>query len=184
MLHDPKQIEAALTLLVGLPLSLTRRSGNIHGFHFGRLRDSKAKYGPRKGQISQVGEYVLHVQCAWRIVGESEVVVGSRDGYYRAGKDPIPDEGEVLAWTRCDERLALVIGPRPLVDSVRADVYGGLDLRLSSGHRLEVFPDDSVTTEFTEHWRFFPTAHVGTYVVVSAKGVETRENGLGRVEDE
>lgn len=184
MLHDPKQIEAALTPLIGLPLCLTRRSGDIHGFHFGELRDSKSKYGPRKGQVSLVGEYVLHVQCAWRIVGEAVVVVGSRDAYYRAGPDPIPDEEDCLARTRSDERLPLVVAPSPLVTSVHADVYGGLAVELSSGTRLEIFPNDSVITEHTEHWRFFSTAEVDTYVVVSAKGVETRNIGGRRVEDE
>jgi hypothetical protein len=183
MLHDPKQIEAALTPLVGLPLCLTRRSADIHGFHFGELRDSKSKYGPRKGQSSQVGEYVLHVQCAWRIVGEAGVLVGSRDAYYRAGADPIPDEGEILTTTRSDERLAFVVGLGSPVTSVRADVYGGLDLRLSSGHRLEIFPNDSVVTEHTEHWRLFPTAEVGMYIVVSSKGVIMRNNVRKRVED-
>ncbi|HLB87418.1 MAG TPA: hypothetical protein VJK29_07175, partial [Terriglobales bacterium] len=36
------------------------------------------------GRPSQVGDYALHVQCAWRITRGDEIVVGSGDLYYPA----------------------------------------------------------------------------------------------------
>ncbi len=52
-----ERVQQELRKLVGLELTATARAADLRGFHFGELR-------PYRGRT--VGEFALHVQCAWR----------------------------------------------------------------------------------------------------------------------
>lgn len=65
----------ALTTLVGLPMWKAVRSLNLHVLHFG----SQQTRTTRAGVVVDVGAVTLHLQCAWRIVTDQRVVVGSGD---------------------------------------------------------------------------------------------------------
>lgn len=70
MRHHPRSIEAALAPLVGLPLWASGRAGDLQWFQFGAKHAVVAQSGSAKGTERTVGDYALHVQCAWRIDGE------------------------------------------------------------------------------------------------------------------
>src|SRR5215831_10483944 len=65
-----QQVIAALSRLIGLPLTAARRAVDMRTFQFGTLR-------PVSG--GSVGDFALHVQCPWRIEGPDGIVAGRLD---------------------------------------------------------------------------------------------------------
>ncbi|MGN6107433.1 MAG: hypothetical protein ACTHU0_20150 [Kofleriaceae bacterium] len=173
------RLEAALAPLVGLPLWKSHRAANLQSFQFGAKRTVTSELGARKGQPAEVGDYALHVQCAWRIRGPHGLVVGSRDRYYRPGPAPLSDEDDGWHWdapgaNRCDERIGAWIQARSYrVERVSADATGGIVLVLAGGFALEVFPDDSLCGESCEHWRLLRPNEESDHFVVGNNGIDT-----------
>ena len=177
MLHDPARLEAALAPLVGLPLWKSHRAADLQAFQLGERRTVTSVFGPRKGQKSEVGEYGLHVQCAWRIRGPSGIVVASGDRYYPAGT-ALSAKDDNWDWSapganRSDERIRqwLEAGPYE-VERVSADTTGGIMLSFSRGFALDVFPDNSLDGEYSELWRLLRPGDLSSHFVVSGNGVE------------
>lgn len=170
-----EQIEAALEPLIGLSLWTARRAADMEMFHFGARRIVPG----RDGEPREVGEWALHLQCAWRLTGPEGIVVGSRDRFYAAGVDPYAEvESEDWDWdrpgaNRCDERIDAFFTAQsatpPVVEAVSADRLGGFCLQMSGGHALEVFPFDSLGEE---HWRLLPPSREQDHFVVTGLGVE------------
>jgi hypothetical protein len=57
----------------------------------------------------------------------------------------------------------------PVVTAVRADPLGGLDLELSAGLRMQLFPDGSRG----EDWRFFSPGAEAAHFVVKGGNVQS-----------
>jgi hypothetical protein len=177
MLHDPAQIESALAPLVGLPLWASARAADLQTFQFGAKHTVTSKFGPRKGQTREVGEYSLHVASAWRIHGPRGIVVGSADLYLRAGPDPLSDD-EDWDWmaqgaNRRDERILELLASRTYeVERVLADATGGIAISLADKFVLDVFPNHSRDGQYSEHWRLFRTADLTSHFVVSGRGLD------------
>jgi hypothetical protein len=172
MRHDLKVIEMALAPLVGLPLWSAGRAADLEWFQFGAQQVVVVRVGKAKGSERTVGDFALHVQCAWRIAGPNGVVVASRDRYVPAGDpDSVSPEWE---WdqpgaNRCDERIhAWCHGNAYVVRSVSADTLGGLSLVLSGDFTLDVFPDDSLDGE---HWRLLQPGRATAHFVVRGGGI-------------
>lgn len=149
-------ISRHLRQVVGLPLSIARDVAGMKVFHFGAIR-------PHSSGKGTVGTYALHVQCAWRIVSDGGVVTGSADRFVGLGGHMDVDEGDSRSGNLQLSRLEALLGgyddaTRSVVNAkehlvvTRADTdgYGGIDLRLSGGYRLQVFTDGSID----EVWRF------------------------------
>lgn len=150
MLHDTKRLEAALAPLVGLPLWKSTRAADLRAFHFGGKRTQTN----RAGQESEVGDFALHVQCAWRIRGPRGIVVASCDW---SGSDA--DE-RIRAWHREPHE----------VQRITADEAGGFAMSFVDGFVLETFPDDSL--EDSERWRILRPGDLSSHFVMSGGGVE------------
>ena len=79
-----------------------------------------------------VGEYALHVSCAWRLVGPDGILVASGDLFTPADADADPDtfQWDVIGANWCDVRLRAFIeatAESPLaVVSIPADGMGGV----------------------------------------------------------
>ncbi len=171
-----QQIEAALEVLIGKPLWGADRTSILQWFHFGERRTATR----RNGRQVQVGEYALHVQCAWRLGSPTSIIVASADRYLAAGEDPFK-EHESFAWdtpgaNRADERLAAFFAgfaergeEPPVVEGARANSVGGFQLALSDGLTLDVFPDHSLPGE---HWRLFSPGADAEHFVVTGEGIE------------
>jgi len=170
------RIEQALSVLVGLPLWDSGRAADLQWFHFGKSRTVIT----RKGTSKEVGDYALHVQCAWRILASDSIVVGSSDLYYPPGNPrdrPDDFDWEVPEGNRRDQRIRLFMqehAAQPLVvTSVEADKVGSIRLSLTHGYSMEVFPDDSVNDEYSEHWRLFQPSTETEHFVITGRGIET-----------
>lgn len=129
----------------------------------------------RGGEIKEVGDYALHVSCAWRIVGSGGIVIASRDRYYPAGdpdQEPLEFKWDVPGANRCDERVAAFFGEHKddplLVQAIEVDWVASVNLTLSHGFVLQIFPDDSLPDE---HWRLFQPATGVEHFVVTGQGI-------------
>ncbi len=159
------RITEALSALIDLPLWGAHRALNMEMFDFGDRLTRKN----RQGKEIQVGEFALHIQCPWRIIGPEGIVVGSGDRNYPEDENSdwqeFNDEGPSL----CESRIAGWLkeySENPLkVERVEADSIGGFKLFLERGFILEAFPANSLKGEYSERWRLFRTSEAGHFVV-------------------
>ena len=166
------EIERSLSSLIGLPLWAADRAADMEMFDFGDRRLVQNM----RGEPLEVGQYALHVQCAWRLAGPRGIIVASCDRFYPAGDpDNIPPD---FAWdkagaNRRDERLTAFFAQCgdafPVVQRIEADRLGGLRIVLSGDVTLDLFPDDSLENE---HWRFFQPRSGEKHFVVTGRGLD------------
>jgi len=176
VIFDAKQIDAALSPLIGLPLWNSHRAADLQTFGFGEPHRRTIRFGPRKGEEGEVHEYALHIQCAWRICGPTGIVVGSNDFNHRSGPDPFdtPDDWnrDVANANRRDQQIrAWLAGVPYVVERASADVVGGFSMAFARGFTLDVFPDDSLDGEYSEHWRLLRPGDTSSHFVVSGSGI-------------
>lgn len=171
-----ERIEQRLSVLVGLPLWGMGRAADLEWFQFGGKRGVE----DRRGEHRTVGDWTLHVQCAWRIVQAGTILVASQDLHWPAGIQTsadldVTEEGN-WAWDRSgprrlDERTAalrqVLDTNSPLVEAVEADAVGSLHVGFNGGYALEIFPD--TTLEDMEHWRFFEPHRQTAHFVVGGR---------------
>jgi hypothetical protein len=170
--NTKRVIERALAPLVGAPWVVSRRAADMQVFQFGRVMTVH----DRRGAEREVGEYALHVQCAWRILGPKGIFVGSRDVYtpassYKGNLDQ--HEWDRPGANRRDELVAELLQEHAIsplvVERIRGSGVGDLRIVFSDGYRLEVFPDSS---NDAEQWRFFPTSGGREHLVATGARVE------------
>jgi hypothetical protein len=166
-----EQIQKALEVLNGKPLWSSGRAADLEWFQFGQRRTVTSR-----GQTKEVGEYALHIQCAWRITHGDDVVVGSRDLYCPAEETvefPENFKWEVLGSNRRDRKIAALFEDETrqfVVRLIEVGSAGRFSILLNNDYALEVFPDDSLSNE---HWRIFGPYIEGPHFVVTGKGLET-----------
>lgn len=166
------EIASALLPLVGLPLWGAGRVVDMEMFDFG----GRHKQRNRKGEEVEVGDYALHIQCPWRIVGAAGIVVGSQDRAYPGDEasdwEQFDDEKDPA---RLEARLNLWLEQyrdSPLeVQRVEVDAVGGFRLFLASDFILETFPANSLCGEYSEHWRLFSPCDDTSHFVVTGHGI-------------
>lgn len=168
-----QRITEELQTLVGKPLWDSFRATNMQIFEFG----TRQPIVNRKGEEVEVGEVTLHVQCRWRIVDSDQILFGRDDLNYPAD-DSIPLEEfdwdkdksvlDVKLRTWFEQRVAAP----PKVVNVQGDMYGGFQVQLEHGLRLDAFPCDSCRGEYSEHWRLRGHRPDQSHFVVTGDGVE------------
>jgi hypothetical protein len=146
-----------MTPLVGMPLWDAGRAADLLWLAFGQRQTIQ----DFRGKPREVGEYALHVQCAWRFAQNEKVLVGNRDLYYPRGyknpREEIPRDfnWDVQGANRCDEVLATLFAggtKQFVVQRFETRQAGELALLLEGGLTLQIFPNDSLEGE---HWRLF-----------------------------
>lgn len=157
-----QQAIAALSRIVGLPLSAARRAADMRTFQFGKLRPVER---------GTVGDFALHVQCPWRIEGPEGIVTGHSDLWESAESDAPFDEN----WdyekspNLQDAQLAeWMAQTQLLVESVDADEFGGAAISLGHGFVLRLFPAGARG----EDWRLFRPKTDAPHLVISGGKVE------------
>ena len=138
-------IERGLRPLVGLPLWAVGRAGSLKWFQFGDRRTVPALRGGSK----EVGEYALHLDCPWHLVGP-------------AGQVAATDESE-------PELLARLANPPLTCEAVFGSDDGGAGLRFAGGWSLVV---EAGGPDRLEYWRLFRPAVGGPHFVVGPAGIE------------
>jgi hypothetical protein len=170
-----EEIERALAPLVGRPLFDAGRVGAMLWLQIG---DRRGRPEDQRG-AREVGEYALHVSCAWRLIGPHGIYVASGDLFTPA--DPMEEPGDFV-WDApganwCDVRLQAFLtetaGAPRVVSSVSSDEIGSLRVFLGDDFVLDVFPDSSDAAHIeTEFWRLLQPGTAGTHVVVGSSGVD------------
>jgi hypothetical protein len=138
----------------------------MHAFHVGTVRPVER---------GSVGEYALHVQCAWRIEGANGIVTGSADLWR-----PLSPDIDREAWNYEDGNMQDALlhkwlggydeqtyscfnaDGRLVVEAVGADDCGGANFTLSGGFRLVLFPEGSDG----ENWRLFQPRTDAAHLVI------------------
>lgn len=177
-MNDPlsvqQQVENVMASLVGKPLWDAGRAADLMWLAFGQRQIIK----DFRGKPREVGEYALHVQCAWRFVQDEKVVVGNRDLYYPRGykdpKDEIPKgfNWDVQGTNRCDEVLAELFAGGTnqfVVERVEVRQAGELALILERDLTMQIFPNDSLDGE---HWRLFRPGSDEPHSIFNGLGLE------------
>jgi hypothetical protein len=169
-----EKIQQASSALIGMKLWDAGRAADLAWFAFGERRTVRDSRGDSK----EVGEYALHVQCAWRLVQRNRTVVGNRDLYYPAGWEmDSPDVSADFKWdvqgaNRLDEKLTQFFqNNKEGLTAVRveAGIAGALQIFFEDEAVLEIFPNDSFEGE---HWRLFRAYLDEPHFVVTGHGVE------------
>jgi hypothetical protein len=162
-------IEAALSPLVGLKLSVLHYAGNMRIFHFGKITTTHEGIG---------GQYAMHVQCPWRIRQHDEIITGLGDWYQPKNEDEDLDSWDpclggsvqelqlrtLLACSKEESRSVVNKTNRYVVTSVKGDDVGGCQIAFSEDLLLEVFPNASVG----EAWRLLRPDSDDPHFVVGA----------------
>jgi len=165
-----EEIQSALDVLVGKDLWASGRAADLQWFQFGQCRTVTDSRGGAK----EVGEYALHVQCAWRIRKGDVVIVGSRDLYSPAEdtKDGQHFDWEIPGTSRLDKRIHSIFENETrhlLVSVVEAREAGSFTVQLENDYELDVFPHDTLPVE---HWRLFRPYKDEPHFVVSGNGID------------
>ena len=158
MKNEQKDIIEHLQPIIGLKLSIARRAADLRNFQFGKIKAVKN---------GSVGEYALHIQCPWRIEGPDGIITGRSDLWEPAIDNPDLDwdtwsyeSGENLQDKKIkdlmgtydpDTRSYLNNNNELFVENVQVYVYGIVNIVLSGGYKIILFPDGSRE----EDWRFF-----------------------------
>lgn len=135
----------------------------------------------RYGVMREVGQYSLHVQCAWRITCEDKLVTAPVDLCMPVDSRPLV--GDDFDWQKgnlFDKKAALLFPserPQLKVIGAIAGNAGFLSLALEGGYQIEVFPD-----QFDECWRLFDFDENTPHFVVTGKGIEGPDSDDAPVE--
>jgi hypothetical protein len=166
------QIEQALEILVVKPFVSSYRALDLDMFFFGKRHTTITN----KGNPRELGEFVFHVQCAWRITDSTKIIVASRDRWYPNGDSMIVPKD--FDWNehgnRRDKRMEEFLQKNAANDSlivkaVQADNIGTVKIELADGFEFDIFPDDSFTGEY---WRFFKTKSEDEHFIITGDGVK------------
>jgi hypothetical protein len=171
-------IEDTLRPLIGLPLAIAREAVDMRGLHFGRVRPHRSRIRPERTGTS--GDYVLHIQCSWRIVGENGIVTGLMDRFEgrQPEEDPVDDDAKTGNLQRVrlldfmggfdeETRSHVDLAGQRIVTAIKADNHGSLEIAFNDETLLQLFPSSSSS----EDWRFFATAPEDSehFVIVGGK---------------
>jgi hypothetical protein len=164
-------VTAALSQIVGLPLTAARRAADMRTFQFGTLRSVER---------GSVGDFALHVQCPWRIEGPDGIVTGRLD-LWEPVEDNAPfdeswdyetapnlQDARLERWLAGNETALVVKG-------VDADKFGGAAISLGQDFVLRLFPAGTRG----EDWRLFRPKTGGPHFVIIGGTVDSEEEAGG-----
>ena len=162
-------VDAALQRLVGLRISAIGRAATLLWVQFGEQRPIQTL----RGTATMGGEFALHTEDPWRLLGPADLITGNHDMFYdRAGEsddDVYTRVGTALVDVRL-ERFRAELEERPIsVRSVALDRGFCVILDLDRDHRLEIVPTG---TSESESWRLFRPGFDEEHLVVGAPGIE------------
>jgi hypothetical protein len=163
----------ALAVPVGEPFWYIGRAVDLVWLGFGPLGRKRKPLGGS----DVLGRFALHLQCPWRISGPRGIVVGGHDIYSPASTARLRgwkwEKGPTLFDERVEAHLAKSLRPLAFVRRVGTDRCGGFRLSMSNALVLEVFPDGSEATEYSEWWRVFRPGTKAPHFVMSHSDVSS-----------
>ena len=168
-----KQVKSTLEQLIGLEFTRTTRAANMECLKFGTLY----RVVDRTGIEWQVGEFGIHLQCSWRLTKNNVIVVGSDDLFEQPNETAEYDENfnwDVQGGNLRDVKLKTFLNSgKYIVQSVKADDFGGFELAFNDNVKLTVFPALSSKSEYCEYWRLLDNRDESkSHFVIGAFGVD------------
>lgn len=162
---------AKLRQLIGMKLTIARNACDLKNFGFGEIR-------PHPTGRGTVGQYALHLQCAWRLTDGHEVITGSGDRHRPIAEGLQTDGRDLRFGDLQSKKLSdLLRGSDPetesilnttdllVVESVNLRPAGAFSLQLSGGLALDVLPDASSLEDGFEAWRLFVPGQDDSHIV-------------------
>jgi len=156
----PKNIIDAFQNIIGLQITYVGYAADMRTFGIGPLSEGV----DFRGRSQLQSPYGLHIQCPWRIENDGTVLTGSADWWAPADPKTVTDR----SWTGCDGVSLQELKLRDLfmdhdpahkvlhnqtdalwITDVAIDLFGGLEIGLTPGWRLRVFP----CAARVEEWR-------------------------------
>ena len=163
-------ISIELNHLVGQPIGDCWRAVDMQIFEFG----PRHPMINRNGEVVEVSDIRLHIQCRWRFLSSDRILFGQDDLYYSSDPDI---SSATFDWR--NQLSALDVTQRgwfrqhrdnpPRVVMVSGDNYGGFRVEIDGGFALECVPCDS---QSHEHWRLFGHRENGSHFVITGDGLE------------
>jgi hypothetical protein len=147
-------VRRVLEPLLGEPFMDLGRAADMVWMGFGDVVAAPTRRDPER----RSARHRIHVSCPLRLDSRAAVLIASSD-IYRPGQGR--DESMPFEWDKPGANLfdasvaAFWAEHEPgssVLESVDADAFGGLQLGLSSGHAIKIFPNRSGADE---HWRYF-----------------------------
>ncbi len=175
MTGDKDELRLALTPLIRQKLSVARRAADMRVLHFGTLRPAPKSDIPllKNKPRGSIGDFVLHIQCPWRIETEDSILTGRSDLWEPCER---PDGFSYADWDyerdgNLQDQLLdhfFLNNDKPVVESVSIQSNCAFTLAISGGYRLVVFPSGSIG----EDWRLFRPGTEEPHLVVSGGAIE------------
>jgi len=164
---NKREIESALSVLVGENFRYISRAGNMITLGFGE----DIMHIRYNGEAAVLARFAVHIQASWRITINESISLGSYDFY-------IPKEGVSYEEFQKDENFGFgislfdeksknlneyLLSVPVRVDDIVANNFGDLHILLENDTSVEVFINCS---EPGESWRFFETGTDERHFVV------------------
>jgi hypothetical protein len=163
--------EKALRVLDTLRLRRVGKAADMLWMHFGDYRT----YTDDRGELREVGEWALHLQCPWRFVRSGSIVLASTDFYYYPDSDEPYDRdrgGETLFDRRANQFNRVLDSGEFCVSTVSCGACGAFELEFGSAFHFAVFPAASDGSPSGEFWRLFRPDRDERHYVVSSDSTE------------
>ena len=153
-----KKIEDEMQVLIGERIRQIRRVALMLGIDFGNDVEYKHIVGSKRGEISIVPKFSLHIHSSWRLLKHGDICLGQSDLFNRIeGEFKLYKNNEEsrynVVYTEISKRLNEGFDNEPIrVIKAEANELGDLKLYMEDGYCVELFVD---SIESNESWRFF-----------------------------
>jgi hypothetical protein len=149
--HLGERVTGHLACLLGKPLWGCGRAADLLWLQFGERHVALSL----RGRTHEVGEYALHIQCAWRIACQHGVVSAS----------------DLMSAGRIDSALSAFVNEHcpALVENIVGDDRGRFSMSLAGGCTVHVLPQ----VDSEEQWRLLQPGKDVRHVVL--EGTEVNE---------
>jgi len=177
-------ITTVLSVMEGAKLQNVRREGFTMLLELGDLFEREitveTENEKQEKKTLKIAPYTLHIDCDFRMICNSKVIIGRTDVYAPTSKHL---ENEDFDWgcfdwdteegNRFDELLPKYFSDdfsEYIIGKISVNKFGDLKIKFLNGFEFEAYIDTSGNDEC---WSFFETGNNGKpHLVVSGKGIE------------
>ena len=168
-----KQIENELSVLIGERIRQIRRVVLMIGIDFGDDVEYKHLVGAKRGEISIIPKFSLHIHSSWRLLKDGNICLGQSDlfnridGEFKLYKNDSESMYNIV-YNNTSRKLNELFDAKSMkVINVEANELGDLKIYIENDYCLELFVDSIGNNE---SWRFFRNDEDFEHFVVFGEG--------------